>query len=77
MSDLIGSNVDLSMSLFERYLVRYMKRSTFELGLIFSNAQSIFTSVSRVVEEVFSLIRAQTSHLISNALLMSNFSFRW
>ena len=31
MSDVTDSNVDLSMLSFERDLVRYMKRSTFEV----------------------------------------------
>ena len=78
MSDIIDSNVDLFMFLFERDLVRYMKRSTFELGPS-DKSQSIFTCVSRVVEEASSLIQETTSHFLNNqnnALLMNDFSFR-
>ena len=75
MSDVSDSNVDLSMFSFERDLVRYMKRSTFEVDPS-DKSLSIFTCVSRVVEEVSSLIRATTGHFLNNALLMNNFLFR-
>ena len=75
MSDLTDSNVDLSMFSFERDLVRYMKRSTFEV-VPSDKSLSIFTCVSRVVEEVSSLIRATTGHFLNNALLINNFLFR-
>ena len=75
MSDVTDSNVDLSMLSFERDLVRYMKRSTFEVDPS-DKSLSIFTCVSRVVEEVSSLIRATTGHFLNNGLLMNNFLFR-
>jgi len=40
MSDLIDSNLDLVMFLFERDLVRYMKRSMFQLCL--SSKSSVY-----------------------------------
>ena len=68
MSDVIDSNNDLSMFSFERDLVRYMKRSTFEVDPS-DKSLSIFTCVC-------SLIRATTGHFLKNALLMNNFLFR-